>query len=147
MATTAKVCILESSFWLRDPQPAQIARDPQSGSSKGYGFVSYTDSESSDAAIEAMNNQFLMNKCITYQYAFKKEGKGEQHGTAAERLLAARARKNNVLPINIRPPPAPMGAFGARLPVPGFRGPYQGQSRVHWQRHIHRPGSHLSLSP
>ena len=41
-----------------------------------YGFFAYTDFESSDAAIEAMNNQFLMNKCITVQYAFKKEGKG-----------------------------------------------------------------------
>ena len=78
-------------------------------------------------AIEAMNNQFLMNKRITVQYAFKKEGKGERHGTAAERLLAAQARKNNALPVNARPPPAPMGAFGARLPAPGFQGPYQGQ--------------------
>ena len=74
-----------------------------------------------------MNNQFLMNKRITVQYAFKKEGKGERHGTAAERLLAAQARKNNALPISARPPPAPMGAFGARPPVPGFQGPYQGQ--------------------
>ena len=44
-----------------------------------------------------MNNQFLMNKRITVQYAFKKEGKGERHGTAAERLFAAKARRNNVL--------------------------------------------------
>ncbi|KIJ43972.1 hypothetical protein M422DRAFT_47495 [Sphaerobolus stellatus SS14] len=92
---------------------AKIARDPQSGVSKGYGFVSYTDFESSDAAIESMNGQFLMNKAITVQYAFKKDGKGERHGTAAERLLAAQARKNNALPA--RPPG---GAFGA---------PYQGQ--------------------
>ena len=74
-----------------------------------------------------MNNQFLMNKCITVQYAFKKEGKGERHSTAAERLLAAQAHKNNALPINAQPPPAPMGAFGARLPAPGFQGPYQSQ--------------------
>ena len=71
-----------------------------------------------------MNNQFLMNKRIAVQYAFKKEGKGERHGTAAERLLSAQARKNNALPVSARPPPAPMGAFGA---VPGFQGPYQGQ--------------------
>ncbi|KAM6500957.1 hypothetical protein JOM56_003971 [Amanita muscaria] len=102
---------------------AKIARDPSTGKSKGYGFVSYTDFESSDAAIEAMNGQFLMNKAITVQYAFKKEGKGERHGTPAERLLAAQARKNNALPVASRPPPAPM-AFGAR---PGFQGPYQGQ--------------------
>lgn len=104
----------------------QIARDPSSGISKGYGFVSYTDFESSDAAIESMNGQFLMNKAITVQYAFKKDGKGERHGTSAERLLAAQARKNNALPVNARPPPAPL-AFGARPPMPGFQGPYQGQ--------------------
>ena len=73
-----------------------------------------------------MNGQFLMNKAITVQYAFKKEGKGERHGTPAERLLAAQARKNNALPVAARPPPAPM-AFGARPAVPGFQGPYQGQ--------------------
>jgi splicing factor 3B subunit 4 len=70
-----------------------------------------------------MNNQFLMNKAITVQYAFKKDGKGERHGTAAERMLAAQARKNNALPAAARPPPAPM-AFGA---TPSFQGPYQGQ--------------------
>lgn len=73
-----------------------------------------------------MNGQFLMNKAITVQYAFKKEGKGERHGTPAERLLAAQARKNNALPVAARPPPAPM-AFGARPPMAGYQGPYQGQ--------------------
>jgi len=104
---------------------AKIARDPSNGLSKGYGFVSYTDFEASDAAIESMNGQFLMNKAISVQYAFKKDGKGERHGTAAERLLAAQARKNNALPVSARPPPAPM-AFGARPAIP-FQGPYQGQ--------------------
>ncbi|KAJ8093569.1 Spliceosome-associated protein 49 [Marasmius tenuissimus] len=104
---------------------AKIARDPSTGTSKGYGFVSYTDFEASDAAIESMNGQFLMNKAITVQYAFKKDGKGERHGTSAERLLAAQARKNNALPVAARPPPAPM-AFGARPAMP-FQGPYQGQ--------------------
>ncbi|TFK25816.1 hypothetical protein FA15DRAFT_755564 [Coprinopsis marcescibilis] len=103
---------------------AKIARDPSTGVSKGYGFVSYTDFESSDAAIESMNGQFLMNKAITVQYAFKKDGKGERHGTSAERLLAAQARKNNALPVAARPPPAPM-AFGGRPAVPGFPQPYQ----------------------
>ncbi|KAG5723947.1 Splicing factor 3B subunit 4 [Termitomyces sp. T112] len=105
---------------------AKIARDTGTGTSKGYGFVSYTDFESSDAAIESMNGQFLMNKAITVQYAFKKDGKGERHGTSAERLLAAQARKNNALPVAARPPPAPI-AFGARPPMPGYPQPYQGQ--------------------
>lgn len=73
-----------------------------------------------------MNGQFLMNKAITVQYAFKKDGKGERHGTTAERLLTAQARKNNALPVAARPPPAPI-AFGARPAIPGFQGPYQGQ--------------------
>ncbi|KAI0792752.1 hypothetical protein C8Q75DRAFT_580176 [Abortiporus biennis] len=107
---------------------AKIARDPSTGVSKGYGFVSYTDFESSDAAIESMNGQFLMNKAITVQYAFKKDGKGERHGTPAERLLAAQARKNNALPVSARPPPAPMGFNpGARPPIPIPGAPYQGQ--------------------
>ena len=71
-----------------------------------------------------MNGQFLMNKAITVQYAFKKDGKGERHGTAAERLLAAQARKNNALPPSSRPPAVAPMAFGAP-PVPGFQGPYQ----------------------
>ncbi|EIN07906.1 hypothetical protein PUNSTDRAFT_88604 [Punctularia strigosozonata HHB-11173 SS5] len=100
---------------------AKIARDPSTGQSKGYGFVSYTDFESSDAAIESMNGQFLMNKPITVQYAFKKDGKGERHGTPAERLLAAQARKNNALPVAART--AAPGMFAAGRP--GFPGPYQ----------------------
>jgi splicing factor 3B subunit 4 len=36
--------------------------------------------------------QFLMNRAITVSYALKKDGKGERHGSAAERLLAAQGR-------------------------------------------------------
>ncbi|KAJ7063596.1 hypothetical protein C8F01DRAFT_1368117 [Mycena amicta] len=98
---------------------AKIARDPSAGTSKGYGFVSYIDFEASDAAVEAMNGSFLMNKAITVQYAFKKDGKGERHGTAAERLLVSQARKNNAIPAGR--PIAPLG-FG---PVPAYQ--FQGQ--------------------
>lgn len=59
-----------------------------------------------------MNNQHFMNKPVTVSYAFKKEGKGERHGTPAERLLAAQARKNNALPgMGIIPPPPPPVSF------------------------------------
>lgn len=34
-----------------------------------------------------------MNRAITVSYALKKDGKGERHGSAAERLLAAQAPK------------------------------------------------------
>ncbi|GAQ80556.1 RNA recognition motif containing protein [Klebsormidium nitens] len=67
----------------------KIMRDPESGNSKGFGFISYDSFEASDAAIEAMNGQYLCNKAITVSYAFKKDTKGERHGSAAERLLAS----------------------------------------------------------
>ncbi|GAB4820932.1 hypothetical protein N2152v2_007978 [Parachlorella kessleri] len=70
----------------------KIMRDPESGASKGFGFVSFDGFEASDAAIEAMNGQFLMNRAITVSYAFKKDTKGERHGTPAERLLAAQKK-------------------------------------------------------
>ncbi|KAJ3110200.1 Splicing factor 3B subunit 4 [Phlyctochytrium bullatum] len=73
----------------------KIARDVDTGVSKGYAFISYDNFDASDAAVEAMNGQFLANKPITVSYAFKKDGKGERHGSAAERLLAAQAVKNN----------------------------------------------------
>lgn len=39
-----------------------------------------------------------MNKEVSVQYAYKKDGKGERHGDQAERMLAAQARKHNVQP-------------------------------------------------
>ncbi|GAA6011670.1 hypothetical protein JCM11491_004727 [Sporobolomyces phaffii] len=89
-------------------QPAKISRDQATGASKGFGFVSYDSFEASDSAIESMNSQFLMNKPVTVGYAFKKDGKGERHGTPAERLLAAQARKNNAFPTQAPPPPSMM---------------------------------------
>lgn len=73
----------------------RISRETDSQISKGYGFVSFDNFESSDAAIDAMNGQFLMNKPITASYAFKKDGSGERHGTAAERLLASQEQQQN----------------------------------------------------
>lgn len=62
-------------------QAPKVGRDPETGVSKGYGFVSFETFEEADAAIEAMNGQFLLNKPITVQYAYKKDGKGERHGS------------------------------------------------------------------
>ena len=86
-------------------QPAKIQRDEATGASKGFGFVSYDSFEAADQAIESMNSQFLMNKAINVQYAFKKDAGGERHGTEAERLLAAQARKNGALAMAQPPPP------------------------------------------
>ncbi|CAG7846653.1 Splicing factor 3B subunit 4 [Serendipita indica DSM 11827] len=123
--------LLYDTFTVFGPltQPAKIARDPTTMESRGHGFVSYADFESADAAIEAMNKQYLMNKPIEVQYAFKKDGKGERHGTEAERLLAAQARKNMQLPLAARPPAAPaavMSQFGPRPPMPVAAAPYTG---------------------
>lgn len=83
-------------------------RDPETGNSRGFGFISYDSFETSDGAIEvsfffkdlmesshwgffnrkyflvqAMNGQYLCNRQITVSYAYKKDTKGERHGTPA----------------------------------------------------------------
>ncbi|GAA5900194.1 splicing factor 3B subunit 4 [Sporobolomyces salmoneus] len=103
-------------------QPAKISRDQATGASKGFGFVSYDSFEASDSAIESMNNQFLMNKPITVGYAFKKDAKGERHGTPAERLLAAQARKNNAFPTQAPPPPGMYANVLYQPPAPQMPG-------------------------
>ncbi|CAG8575110.1 2591_t:CDS:2 [Paraglomus brasilianum] len=109
-------------------QTPKIARDPDTGNSKGYGFISYDNFDSSDAAIDAMNGQYLMNKPITVSYAFKKDGKGERHGSAAERLLAAQAKKHQTLPnrlfADVRPTPIPP-MIGMRSGAPPPPSPQQ----------------------
>ncbi len=58
-------------------------RDPDSGNSKGFAFINFASFEASDASMEAMNGQYLCNRPISVSYAFKKDAKGERHGTAA----------------------------------------------------------------
>lgn len=114
----------------------KIARD-DSSLSKGYGFVSFSNFEASDDAIANMNGQYLMNKEVSVQYAYKKDGKGERHGDQAERMLAAQAKAHGVepapatIPTGIAPP-AGFGGMGAGVPqgVPlpvgfGAPAPYQ----------------------
>lgn len=89
-----------------------MARD-DNNISKGYGFVSFSNFEASDEAIANMNGQYLMNKEISVQYAYKKDGKGERHGDQAERMLAAQARKHNVQPATQL---IPVGLFSGGAP-------------------------------
>jgi splicing factor 3B subunit 4 len=89
--------------------PPKVARG-EDNLSKGYGFVSFADFESSDDAIANMNGQYLMNKEISVQYAYKKDGKGERHGDEAERMLVTQARKHNV---NLEVQPLPPQLFAA----------------------------------
>jgi len=67
----------------------KIMRDPETGASKGYGFINYDTFESSDSAIASMGGQYLCGRPISVSYALKKDSKQDKHGSAAERLLAA----------------------------------------------------------
>ncbi|KAF3483602.1 splicing factor 3B subunit 4 [Arthroderma uncinatum] len=105
----------------------KVARD-DANLSKGYGFISFSNFEASDDAITNMNGQYLMNKEITVQYAYKKDGKGERHGDEAERMLAAQARKHNVQPQSQQSlPPQFAGGTG---PAPGGAGGQNGPPAV-----------------
>lgn len=116
----------------------KIARD-EAALSKGYGFISYANFEASDDAVANMHGQYLMNKEISVQYAYKKDGKGERHGDQAERMLAAQAKAHGVQPTPATipmggpvggpptmfpggPPPAVPAGFGAPS---GMNGNYQ----------------------
>ncbi|KAJ8386531.1 hypothetical protein AAFF_G00170010 [Aldrovandia affinis] len=113
-------------------QTPKIMRDPDTGNSKGYAFINFASFDASDAAIEAMNGQYLCNRPITVSYAFKKDSKGERHGSAAERLLAAQnplsqADRPHQLFADAPPPPsAPtpvITSLGAGMTMPGLPPP------------------------
>lgn len=128
----------------------QIIRHPRvmrdeggTNQSKGYGFVSFDCFEASDMAIECMHNQFLCNRQITVQYAFKKASstdeetgrapgsRPERHGSRAERMLAAnnpmkklqaeqlkniQSNNTSLLPSTTMPPPPPLLATAFGIP-------------------------------
>lgn len=107
----------------------KIMRDPETGNSRGFGFISYDSFETSDAAIEAMNGQYLCNRQITVSYAYKKDTKGERHGTPAERVLAASnptTQKSRPHTLFASGPPTlpnmtrPNGTVGAPMPPRPF---------------------------
>lgn len=71
-----------------------VSRDPDTGMSRGFGFVKYDSFEAADLAIASMNTKFFGGRPIVVQYSFKKDKPGERHGTPAERHLAAQAKAN-----------------------------------------------------
>ena len=124
----------------------RIMRDPETGISKGYGFANYDNFESADAAINTMNGQYISGQPVDVSYAYKKDTKGERHGSTAERILAAKKpttsttvlskatpmsiipqqeeRKAPPMPPSAPPPPPsappPMGSGGYHpMPPPG----------------------------
>ena len=99
-----------------------------------------------------MHDQYLMNKNISVQYAYKKDGKGERHGDQAERMLASQAKAHGVQPT---PATIPMGGppmfGGATPPVPaGFgqpNGSYQNVPPPAQNRPPPPPSTPLSAPP
>nr|CAG4638686.1 EOG090X0BVS [Cyclestheria hislopi] len=110
-------------------QTPKIMRDPTTGNSKGFAFINFASFDASDAAIEAMNGQYLCNRPITISYAFKKDAKGERHGSAAERLLAAQnplaqTDRPHQLFADAPPMPPPMAAISSMIGMaPGMPPP------------------------
>jgi splicing factor 3B subunit 4 len=92
-----------SAFGTLIRQP-KIMKDDDTNQSKGFGFVNFDSFEASDTALECMNGQFLGNRQIIVQYAFKKDtvgdaettgrpnGEAQRHGSRAERMLAEQRR-------------------------------------------------------
>ena len=53
----------------------KITRDPDNGTSKGHGFVSFDNFTSADLAIQQMNGQYFSGRQIRVEYAVKKDTK------------------------------------------------------------------------
>lgn len=109
-------------------------RDPETGNSKGFAFINFASFEASDSAIEAMNGQYLCNRPISVSYAFKKDAKGERHGSAAERLLAAQnplsqADRPHQLFADA-PPTAPLPPPPSAMPPPPPMTPMMGMGMM-----------------
>jgi len=132
-------------------QTPKIMRDPETGNSKGYAFVNFASFEASDAAIEAMNGQYLCNRPITISYAFKKDAKGERHGSAAERLLAAQnplaqADRPHQLFADA-PPMAPGQAIPPAMSMPQMQAPTPGVPMHHPSMYMNAMGGDHHHAP
>uniref|UniRef100_A0A452DSX9 RRM domain-containing protein n=1 Tax=Capra hircus TaxID=9925 RepID=A0A452DSX9_CAPHI len=99
-------------------QTPKIMQDPDTGNSKGYAFINSVSFDALDAAIKAMNRQYLCNHLIIVSCAFKKDSKGECQGSDA--TLPLSAPNPVVLSLGSRFPPSgmlPPGSF--RVLPPG----------------------------
>lgn len=79
-----------------------IVRDPQTGESKGYGFLTFDDFSSSDLVIKQMDGKELMGSKVHISYAYKEDPantsqKKVRHGDEIERLLAEKGKINKVI--------------------------------------------------
>lgn len=101
---------------------AKVMKDPDTGESRGFGFISYDAFESADAAMAAMNGQFLCNSPIQVSYALKKDSRGERHGDASERLIAENLAKQQPVGVHLNQQ-APMAMGGKGGPEGGMNPP------------------------
>ena len=83
-------------------QPAPDGQGPEM--SRGFGFVLYDSFVSADAAVAAMQGQYLGGKPVHVSYAFKQGSQGERHGSEAERELERRSREKRGVK-DVRPQP------------------------------------------
>lgn len=94
-------------------EPPRISHG--SGATAAYAFLNFDSFEAADAAIEAMDGQYLGTRPITVSYAYRRDAKNERHGSEAERTMAAkkRAARAAAAAAAVPPPLLPMG-----VPVP-----------------------------
>ncbi|KAF4548118.1 putative spliceosome-associated protein 49 [Elsinoe fawcettii] len=129
-----------------------VARD-EDGYSKGFAFVSFQDFGAADAAIAGLHGQYLMNKEVTVQYAYKKDGSGQRHGDEAERSLAesgkAKGIQPTVEPINLGVVGAPTGPATNGFPpqVPQGAPPGMPQQNGFGRGGLPPPGTGLPPRP
>ena len=126
-----------SSFGSIDQAPS-FSYDSVTGKSKGFAFIGFTSFAASDAAIKYMHGQLMCNKALTVQYAYRKGGKGERHGSEAERLLASKMEEKasiepNLLHLggqpSVTPPPlmhTPVGGMHQQPPPMMMGGGFPG---------------------
>ncbi|GIX60697.1 RNA recognition motif-containing protein [Babesia caballi] len=121
---------------------AKVVRDVDSADGKTYAFISYDSFEASDAALAAMNGQFIANKPIHVSYAYKKDTKGERHGSAAERLIAANRPQEFLSQMGVAPYGSAVAPAAPTAPVypPPITTPPIGMPPVIPQPPVHMGG-------
>ncbi|KAG3271133.1 SF3B4-containing, partial [Ictidomys tridecemlineatus] len=83
-------------------------------------FINFASFDASDAAIEAMNEQYLCNRLITISYLFKKNSKGDRHVSANP--LSQSDPIHRCTPSTSTPNPG-VPSLGSWLPPPGMPPP------------------------
>jgi RNA recognition motif-containing protein len=62
---------------------AQVVMDRDTGRSKGFGFVEFSNDQEADAAISALNGRDFNGRTLTINEARPKEDRGVANGLAA----------------------------------------------------------------